>query len=527
MIDTKSENPWYVQFFLAMGGWTSGLLAALAIFSVSSLIVVRDFDVAAFFSLILGTAFVFVGCLFARGAIGEFRRHFSIASVAAGFTTATAGLWYLLASGIEGGEVGLGVSGLITSFVLAGAGFFVTRQVRDPILVFLISLAVYGVFTASIFFLGGDNSPTPGLQLVTSALAVFGGAFSYLRRHADPIARGVAAACLIGPLAFFLFVGEFSLMRWELLNTPWSLRVADFVLFAALAWTISRIKQPHQAVPIIVLVLSAAAALFLADYSLVAIIILIVGIASGHRGLAGIGVCALAWTLWRFYYDPQITLLAKSISLIVLGVATLAGAFVVRLFTRGSAEPRQKPDFSWSPRLLHIETWGVAAALIVGLVLVNTSVHRLETAFAEAETIYLPLGPRDPRSIIQGDYMRLRFDRQLLPEADVIRDLPRDGEVYLEVDADRVASFSRLSEAGSEPEPNEIRVNFIKSSKGMIRYCPDTFFFQEGDATAYQIAAFAVVKVAPGGETLLVALTDRERNVIDPAEANSEGGESG
>ncbi len=53
--------------------------------------------------------------------------------------------------------------------------------------------------------------------------------------------------------------------------------------------------------------------------------------------------------------------------------------------------------------------------IAVILAVMNTAIWQKEQILAEGETVYLKLAPVDPRSLMQGDYMRLRYaiDNQL------------------------------------------------------------------------------------------------------------------
>ena len=43
------------------------------------------------------------------------------------------------------------------------------------------------------------------------------------------------------------------------------------------------------------------------------------------------------------------------------------------------------------------------------LAVFNVAIYRNERLLASGETLYLELAPVDPRSLMQGDYMRLRY----------------------------------------------------------------------------------------------------------------------
>src|SRR5690554_8020869 len=93
----------------------------------------------------------------------------------------------------------------------------------------------------------------------------------------------------------------------------------------------------------------------------------------------------------------------------------------------------------------------VVAALVLILALVNWSIWSKERHLAEGEVLFLELAPVDPRSLLQGDYMALRFAlaswvrsaRYASQYAGEERDVA-DGYVIVRLDAQRVGHFQRL-----------------------------------------------------------------------------------
>ena len=50
----------------------------------------------------------------------------------------------------------------------------------------------------------------------------------------------------------------------------------------------------------------------------------------------------------------------------------------------------------------------IIAVVVLGVV--NFEIYKKEQLLAEGMTVFLELMPRDPRSIMQGDYMVLRYN---------------------------------------------------------------------------------------------------------------------
>ena len=137
----------------------------------------------------------------------------------------------------------------------------------------------------------------------------------------------------------------------------------------------------------------------------------------------------------------------------------------------------------------------------------------------------LALAPVDPRSLMQGDYMILRYDiaaavQQALREGssearnDGEYDAPRRGAVFILPDADGVGRFAGL-DTGGEPPAGAIRLAYM-ARHGGVAFGAESFFFQEGLGETYAEARFAVLRVAADGTALSEALLDRNMRPISP-----------
>ena len=51
--------------------------------------------------------------------------------------------------------------------------------------------------------------------------------------------------------------------------------------------------------------------------------------------------------------------------------------------------------------------WGT---LLLILAIVNVSIYSSEQILEKVQPVLLEIAPRDPRSLIQGDYLRLRYE---------------------------------------------------------------------------------------------------------------------
>lgn len=165
-------------------------------------------------------------------------------------------------------------------------------------------------------------------------------------------------------------------------------------------------------------------------------------------------------------------------------------------------------------------TWLARGMVVVGLLvvlgLVNFDIYSKQRIVETGREILLRLRPADPRSLIQGDYMVLRYDTSLFPKRDVMDALPYSGRVVLSLDADNVATFSRLDD-GTPLADNEVRLRFRHRSRtGELRYGAESYFFQEGQAKRFSNAKYGVLHLDPSGKSVLVAVADEKQEKIPP-----------
>jgi len=154
------------------------------------------------------------------------------------------------------------------------------------------------------------------------------------------------------------------------------------------------------------------------------------------------------------------------------------------------------------------------APTIVIPVLFNVSIHDREQTIANGETLFLELAPADPRSLMQGDYMQLRYAVENAAQAGRPRGLGQRGYLVLRGDDDNVAEFVRFRD-GESPEPGERLMRFHRRYDS-VRIVPDAFFFQERHGEFYEDAQYGAFRFDDRGRYLLVGLADSDRALIKP-----------
>lgn len=151
------------------------------------------------------------------------------------------------------------------------------------------------------------------------------------------------------------------------------------------------------------------------------------------------------------------------------------------------------------------KSWSLPLGLILILVAVNLSIVGKERLVAQGRMVLLELAPLDPRSLMQGDYMRL--------DTRMARSLPTDGErvgaqpVRLTLDARGVAKAAAFDKGGGLGADEARMVARADQRRGW-HLGSDAFFFQEGTARVYEAARYGEYRVSDSGESVLVALRD-------------------
>jgi len=157
--------------------------------------------------------------------------------------------------------------------------------------------------------------------------------------------------------------------------------------------------------------------------------------------------------------------------------------------------------------------------------LVAYSIAGKERQIESGKLVYLELAPVDPRSLMQGDYMALRFkianDAQpAMKRSDSTgaRGFARqglastDGLMVATLDERAIASFRRLDD-GTPLGANEVLLRY-RVREGNMKFATNAFFFQEGTAKRYEAARYGEFRVAANGEVLLTGLRGKDLQAL-------------
>ncbi len=153
----------------------------------------------------------------------------------------------------------------------------------------------------------------------------------------------------------------------------------------------------------------------------------------------------------------------------------------------------------------------LSLTLVLGLI--NWSIAQKESHLATGKLVFVALAPVDPRSLMQGDYMALRFalsqgiyDASPKVEGGHWRRNvdASDGYVVVSLDEKNITSYVRIHD-GEELLKNELLM-FYRVRNGTVKFATNSFFFQEGHAKRYESAKYGGFRVNDKSKLLLVSM---------------------
>ncbi|MFM5430939.1 GDYXXLXY domain-containing protein [Aeromonas veronii] len=151
------------------------------------------------------------------------------------------------------------------------------------------------------------------------------------------------------------------------------------------------------------------------------------------------------------------------------------------------------------------------ALLLSGLAIlagINATVWRYEHAMSSGEVVLLRLAPVDPRSLMQGDYMRLNYEiaRELTSRDARATQNKGSDTLVIRLDAHQVATL--VADGKPDRLASDERLLQVHQSERQWQIGPDAYFFEEGTGEQYEAACYGEFRLQADGKTLLVGLRD-------------------
>ena len=154
--------------------------------------------------------------------------------------------------------------------------------------------------------------------------------------------------------------------------------------------------------------------------------------------------------------------------------------------------------------------FAIWVSAFLALALVNADIWRKERILSSGQSVILMLAPIDPRSLIQGDYMRLRYALENDVRDRLGRGATRHGCLRLTLDARRVASLNAVDEDCVQAmATGEVRMEY-RLRAGNLDLAGNSWFFEEGQADRYSRTRYGEFRVGEDGTALLSGLRDKD-----------------
>ncbi|WP_409254002.1 GDYXXLXY domain-containing protein [Bacillus sp. SCS-153A] len=205
------------------------------------------------------------------------------------------------------------------------------------------------------------------------------------------------------------------------------------------------------------------------------------------------------------YYDLMWMLIHKSILFLALGFLTLA----VTLYLDKS---KDKVSGSISNNFVLTKWKALLVILFLQTGFLAYQTFTNESLIRDGETVKLELAPIDPRSLMQGDYVRLSYkitDQPTLRDTGLPGEKIRlvlypDGEVYSYKGYYKQRGKWNREYIKSE---TDILINGVIGGDGRVIFGIESFFVEEGTGVETEnTAEYAIVKISANGNALLVGL---------------------
>ncbi|MCH9022713.1 MAG: DUF4401 domain-containing protein [Planctomycetes bacterium] len=308
----KLESPWFVKVLLAFSGWFA------AVFMLGFIAMAfEDIIDSSTFCFITGG--VMIGGAFAilRRENNEFLEHLALAVSLAGQALITYAIFDLIGYNDEMAWVGLALLQVLLAMLMPN---FVHRVLSSFIAAFSFSMALTAI----------------GAPYVFSSVIMFLASWLWLNEFRYPkYMRGIRAIgyglvlALIQIKGTALFGSDMG-MLWADRQSwvqPWMGEVLAGAVTLYVFWQL--LRRRGQAITGRLAITALLGTLLLCAVSMeargitVGMVIILLGFAGGNRVLLGLGIMSLLFYISSYYYLLDATLLAKALTLLIVGLVLL------------------------------------------------------------------------------------------------------------------------------------------------------------------------------------------------------------
>ena len=502
--------PWYIRFIQGFSGWLA------AFFIMGFFAIFFDF----IFKKPTGGLIVSLGLLCSIGGYviirmqkNDFIDQLGMAFSLSGQLIFAIGLFFFLKTDLKTGAFILGVYQLVLAWLIPQ---YIHRLLSTAFGLFALLIAINSI----------------GYYGIGSALIAVLFGFIWIKENSwgklcslwEPIGLGVALTITFS--SGFLITGKHLLRETFRSNTGWLFENAELVssLLIALVFlnlVIVLLKEYKVKFDSTTAILSfiAAAGLVVISFKVYGIstglLIVLIGFARQRIVLIVLGALSIISFFSWYYYNLHATLLFKSMVLIGLGLAMLASWFVVNsIYNKITKTSSEK----YKIKALTNNKWLAIATILTAIIAINYNISKKEDLIENGEVLLFKLAPVDPRSIMQGDYMRLRFDLEskIVTAMDLWNVdntlVKSNGHVIIEKGEDNIVSFLDIYKDQNLKENHRLIPFKIRGRK--VTFTTNAFYFEEGKASHFQKAEYGEFKMSDDGDILLVHMVDKDLKLL-------------
>lgn len=315
----RAVQPWYVRAMVGFGAWLASLLLI---------------GFVAGFGIAVG-GFVIIGAALTAGAVLLRRRFEDDFMVQATLATSIAGQ-ALLAWGIADAGPGESVELLCAVIILVNAVLFFVFPDRIHRVLSVLFAATALVALVYLHELNG-LAPVLGPAFAAAFVLVHGKRAPLIAAGRGQLVRPLESGLMLSAFGCLLLSTVYLLpalgSEFVFYPRPW---ISTVLLGALFLYVGSITLQPlvagagNAAVPVTwALMLALTASAWAAPGILLALIVTLLGAASGRRTFAGAGIAFLAVFVTAYFYGMETTLLVKSLTLAASGTAVLVARWLL------------------------------------------------------------------------------------------------------------------------------------------------------------------------------------------------------
>lgn len=492
---THASRPWPLTVFTGFGAWFAAIPFAVMLYLIT--------DGGRSSLLVTLCAIVVVGAT----AILRVRPPLFVEQLAlAGLVASTLVLYFHIA------EHGSRATAALTMFVTFAAAAALVPQTWLRVL-FGTAMGITGIIGMYSLepyasFYGGTKLwvvlEVSALWCLLSTLPSRAELSTEIRAGMEAVTLGMSAAIICSPFwmedPFFLF----DMRGWsaDQSGTGYGQDVASVVVTLASAALIAWKWAPLRAAWFLtVTIVMATFAWFIPSLCVLALIGS-VALITGRKSTAILCCAMLIWWIGSFYFSLQSLLIFKAMLLAASGgVLGLTVAFLCPVAPVKQAVPVLAPlpaETAFMPPA-RIGTIAFVGCAFLTLSIANVSIFQKEAVARTGTTLFVALAPVDPRSLMQGDYMRLSF------RLDNVTETSSTVTALVGVMDEHGIWTVVRSDNGMPLSAGEIKINLSGTPDHPI-FVTDAWFFKEGEATRWQGAGYGEFRVKPDGTAVLIGL---------------------